>query len=173
MVEDRQPQLSSNNTVYNIAEWFGMTKAEPGHLAELLKGYIGIIVVTTLRKIIRIRQCFYRKEIGEPLETPQVMFPSITRADADKGIPECLKFLFNYGFYKFGLEICLIGFVALIGTRLDFYSVLYSVWLLLLFSLRRRTISRIWPFLKVFGVIMLPVQYSLVVALPSWLCIGR
>nr|XP_031827665.1 piezo-type mechanosensitive ion channel component isoform X1 [Nomia melanderi] len=170
-VDDKQPQFSSNNTVYNIAEWFGMKKAEPGELAELLKGYIGIIVVTTLRKIIRVRQCFYRKGIGELLETPQVMFPSITRADADKGIPECLKFLFNYGFYKFGLEICLIGIVALIGTRLDFYSVLYSVWLLLLFSLRRRTISRIWPFFKVFGVIMLPVQYSLVVALPSWLCI--
>ncbi|XP_076644272.1 piezo type mechanosensitive ion channel component isoform X3 [Halictus rubicundus] len=170
-MNDKQIQLSSNNTVYNIAEWFGLRKAEQGHLAELLKGYIGIMVVTTLRKVIRIRQCFYRKEIGEPLETPQVMFPYITRMDADKGLPECLKFLFNYGFYKFGVELCLIGIVALIGTRLDFYSVLYSIWLLLLFCLKRRTISRIWPFFKSFAVIMLPVQYALVVALPSWLCI--
>ncbi|XP_015433608.1 PREDICTED: piezo-type mechanosensitive ion channel component [Dufourea novaeangliae] len=170
-VNETENPFSSNNTVYNIAEWFGMKKAEPGELAELLKGYIGIIVVTTVRKIIRIRQCFYRKEIGEPLDTPQVMFPSITRADADKGIPECLKFFFNYGFYKFGLELCLIGIVALIGTRLDFYSVLYGVWLLLLFSLKRKTISRIWPFFRVFGIFLLPLQYSLVVALPSWLCI--
>ncbi|XP_078033569.1 piezo type mechanosensitive ion channel component isoform X1 [Augochlora pura] len=169
--DDRQLHLASNNTVYNIAEWFGLRKAEPGHLAELLKGYIGIMVVTTLRKVIRIRQCFHRKEVGQPLETPQVMFPSITRADADKGLPECIKFLFNYGFYKFGLELSLIGIVALIGTRLDFYSVLYSIWLLLLFSLKRRTISKIWPFFKTFAVILLPVQYSLVVALPSWLCI--
>ncbi|XP_076285708.1 piezo type mechanosensitive ion channel component isoform X3 [Lasioglossum baleicum] len=170
-MNDKQIPFSSNNTVYNIAEWFGLKQAKAGQLAELLKGYIGIMVVTTLRKVIRIRQCFYRKEIGEPLETPQVMFPSITRADADKGLPECLKFLFNYGFYKFGLELCLIGTVALIGTRLDFYSVLYSIWLLLLFCLKRRTISRIWPFFKSFAVIMLPVQYALVVALPSWLCI--
>ncbi|XP_076169043.1 piezo type mechanosensitive ion channel component isoform X2 [Ptiloglossa arizonensis] len=163
--------FASNNTVHNIAEWFGMRKAEPGQLALLLKGYIGIIIVTTLRKIIRIRQCFHRQEIGEPLDTPQVMFPSITRADADKGIPECLKFLFNYGFYKFGVELCLIGIVALIGTRLDFYSVLYSIWLLLLFSLKRRTIIKIWPFFKIFAIALLPIQYSLVVALPSWLCI--
>lgn len=158
--------------MYNIAEWFGMKKAEPGHLAELLKGYIGIIVVTTLRKIIRIRQCFHRQKLGEPLDTPQVMFPTITRADADKGILECLKFLFNYGFYKFGVEFCLMGIVALIGTRLDFYSVLYSVWLLLFFCLKRKTIARVWSFFKIFTIVLLPIQYSLVVALPPWLCIG-
>lgn len=150
-----------------------MKKAKPGHLAELLKGYIGIITVTTLRKIIRIRQCFYRQQRGESLDTPQVMFPSITRADADKGIQECLKFLFNYGFYKFGVEMCLIGIVALIGTRLDFYSVLYSIWLLLFFSLKRKTISKIWPFFKFFAIVLLPIQYALVVSLPSWLCLGH
>ncbi|XP_060823619.1 piezo-type mechanosensitive ion channel component isoform X9 [Bombus pascuorum] len=168
---ENQTQYGSNNTMYNIAEWFGIKKGEPGHLAELLKGYIGILVVTTLRKIIRIRQCFYRKARSEPLDTPQVMFPSITREDADKGVPQCLKFLFNYGFYKFGVEFCLIGIVALIGTRLDFYSVLYSIWLLLFFSLRRKSISRIWPFFKFFGIILLPIQYSFVVAPPSWFCI--
>ncbi|XP_076240297.1 piezo type mechanosensitive ion channel component [Calliopsis andreniformis] len=170
-IDDNQRPYASNNTVYNIAEWFGMKKAEPGHLAELLKGYIGIIVVTTLRKIIRIRQCFYRQKLGESLDTPQVMFPTITRANADRGIPECLKFLFNYGFYKFGVEFCLIGIVTLIGTRLDFYSVLYGVWLLLFFSLKRRTIAKIWPFFKAFVIVLLPIQYSLVIALPSWLCI--
>lgn len=158
--------------MYNIAEWFGIKKAEPGQLAELLKGYIGILVVTTLRKIIRIRQCFHRKVHSEPLDTPQIMFPSIAREDADKGVPQCLKFLFNYGFYKFGVEVCLVGIVALIGTRLDFYSVLYSMWLLLFFPLKRKTVSKIWPFFKIFAIILIPVQYSFVVAPPTWLCIG-
>ncbi|XP_026300508.1 piezo-type mechanosensitive ion channel component isoform X8 [Apis mellifera] len=164
-------RFSSNNTMYNIAEWFGIKKAEPGNLAELLKGYIGIIVVTTLRKIIRIRQCFYRKARGEPLDRPYVMFPSITRPNADEGIPQCLKFLFNYAFYKFGVEFCLIGIVALIATRLDFYSVLYGVWLLILFCLRRRVLCKIWPFFKFFIIILLPIQYAFVVAPPPWLCI--
>ncbi|XP_025161461.1 piezo-type mechanosensitive ion channel component isoform X6 [Harpegnathos saltator] len=169
--DEDQQQYASNITVYNIAEWFGMKKAEPGGLPKLLAGYIGIVTVTTCRKIISVRQWFYRLHSGEPLDTPQVMFPAITRADADKGIPECLKFLFNYGFYKFGLEICLIAIVALIGTRLDFYSVLYCVWLLLFFSLKRKAVARLWPFFKVFAIIFLPVQYAIVVAPPSWLCI--
>lgn len=150
-----------------------MKKAEPGKLPRLLAGYIGIVTVTTCRKIIKVRQWFYRLHKGQPLGTPQVMFPAITRADADKGIPECLKFLFNYGFYKFGLEICLIGIVALIGTRLDFYSVLYCVWLLLFFSLKRKAVARLWPCFKYSTIILLPVQYTIVVAPPSWLCIGK
>ncbi|XP_011063273.1 PREDICTED: piezo-type mechanosensitive ion channel component 2 isoform X8 [Acromyrmex echinatior] len=164
-------QYASNNTVYNIAEWFGMKKAGPGMLPDLLKGYIGIVTVTTFRKIIRIRQWFYRHNKGESLDTPQIMFPTITRVDADKGLPECLKFLFNYGFYKFGLEMCLIGIVTLIGTRLDFYSVLYSIWLLLFFSLKRKIVARIWPCFRTFAIILLPIQYAIVVAPPSWLCI--
>lgn len=141
-------------------------------LPKLLEGYIGIITVTTFRAIIAVRQWFYRQENNEPLETPLVMFPKIKRADADRGIVPCIKFLFNYGFYKFGLEICLMGIVALIGSRLDFYSVLYSIWLMILFSMNRQTTLRVWPFLKFFAVVSLPLQYALVVAPPTWLCIG-
>lgn len=150
-----------------------MKKAEPGGLPDLLKGYIGIVTVTTFRKIIRIRQWFHRHSKGESLDTPQIMFPNITRTDADKGLPECLKFLFNYGFYKFGLEMCLIGIVTLIGTRLDFYSVLYSMWLLLFFPLKRKTVARIWPCFRIFAITFLLIQYAIVVAPPTWLCIGN
>ena len=165
--------MAGNNTVYNIAEWIGMKKAGASTLPDLLKGYIGIITVTTLRAIITVRQWFYRQENGEPLDTPQIMFPKITRADADKGIVPCLKFLFNFGFYKFGVEFCLMGIVALIGTRLDFYSVLYSIWLILLFSLKRKAVSRLWPFFKTFVIVFLPIQYALVVAPPTWFCIRK
>ncbi|XP_012270066.1 piezo-type mechanosensitive ion channel component [Orussus abietinus] len=166
-----QGPFASNNTVYNSAEWVGMRKADPGKLPVLLKGYIAIVTVTTFRTIIVVRQWFHRHHLGEPMDPPQLMFPGIKRTHADKGIPECLKFFFNYGFYKFGLEFCLMGIVAVIGTRLDFYSVLYGMWLLLLFALRRKTISNIWPFFKFFAIVLFPLQYSLVVGPPTWFCI--
>lgn len=150
-----------------------MTKANRGELPILLKGYIGIVTVTTFRAIIAVRQWFHRKENNEPLDTPQVMFPRITRADADKGLVECFKFFLNYGFYKFGFELCLMATTALIGTRLDFYSVLYSVWLLIFFALKRKAASRIWPCFKFFAIVSLPVQYFFVVAPPTWFCIGK
>ena len=148
-----------------------MRKAAASALPDLLKGYIGIITITTLRAIITIRQWFYRQANGEPLDPPLVMFPKISRGDADKDIASCLKFLFNFGFYKFGLEFCLMSIVALIGTRLDFYSVLYSIWLIILFALKRKTVSRLWPVFKLFVIILLPIQYALVVAPPTWFCI--
>lgn len=140
-------------------------------LSSLLKGYIGIVIVTTFRGIVNIRQWFYRKGNNQSLDTPQVMFPQITRADADKGLVPCLQFFLNYGFYKFGLEICLMAMVTLIGARMDFYSVLYSIWLLVFFAKSRKTISRIWPVLKIFALVLLPVQYALIVAPPPEFCI--
>jgi len=38
-----------------------------------------------------------------------ILFPQITRYDADKSILDCLKFLLNYGFYKFGVEVRLFS----------------------------------------------------------------
>ncbi|XP_048509324.1 piezo-type mechanosensitive ion channel component isoform X2 [Athalia rosae] len=161
----------TNKTVYNIAEWIGMEKAEPSNLPFLLRRYIGIITVTTFRAIILVRQMFYRQMRGDPLKTPHIMFPNISRKDADTGMVECLKFFFNYGFYKFGLEFCFIGIIALISTRLDFYSVLYAIWLGLLYCLRRPTVSKVWPIFQCFTILFLVIQYFIVVAPPTWLCI--
>lgn len=160
----------------NTAEWVGFRKIDKSHnetLSELLKGYIIIIVLTTLRSIILVRQWFYRAREALPLETPLVMFPHLTRADADKGIISFIKFMFNFGFYKFGLEICLIFMVLLIGTRLDFSSVVFSLWLISLYGLKRTVALKVWPVLKMFVIVMLPVQYACVVAPPPWLCFGK
>ncbi|XP_023248310.1 piezo-type mechanosensitive ion channel component isoform X2 [Copidosoma floridanum] len=163
---------ASNTTTYNMAEWIGLKKIDKDNtLSYLLKGSILLLALTTFRAMIMVRQLFYRQQKGEPLETPMFMFPEIKRADADKGLVTCFKFLCNYGFYKFGLEFCLIGMVGLIGIRLDFYSVLYSIWLMILFWMNRKTTMRIWPFLKLFALILLPLQYIMIVAPPPWLCI--
>lgn len=65
----------------------------------------GIIVVITVQAVVGIRQQYQRKVTGLPPPPPGVLFPNVTRAVADDGIVECLKFLLNYGFYKFGVEV--------------------------------------------------------------------
>ena len=39
---------------------------------------------------------------------PQILtiFPQVTRDTLDQGLLPCLKYLLNYSFYKFGLEVC-------------------------------------------------------------------
>lgn len=40
-----------------------------------------------------------------PQVKEKMMFPEIGRKEADANVVNCLKFLLNYGFYKFGVEV--------------------------------------------------------------------
>ena len=74
--------------------------------------FLGMILVLTIQAVIQIRQRYqrYMSRSNEPLVG--ILFHDIQRSDADKGLLPCLKFLLNYGFYKFGVEVsinfCLI-----------------------------------------------------------------
>lgn len=41
----------------------------------------------------------------EPMTRPKLFFPRVTRQDADKDISSMLKYLANFVFYKFGIEV--------------------------------------------------------------------
>ncbi|XP_071441072.1 piezo-type mechanosensitive ion channel component [Hetaerina americana] len=195
-------QFSMNN-----ADWIGFKKTS--RLPELLKGYIGLTLVCTLYAVVCTRQKHVRRALGvgpTPPTTPissvsmesssywarqerNILFPGVDRAVADNDICTCIKFLFNYGFYKFGVEICLITTVGVIGTRMDISSIIYSIWLCRLVYLSgrmgrgpkgagstgwgggREALARVWIFFLLTIAILLPSQYILAVGLPPGLCI--
>lgn len=63
--------------------------------------------------------------------------------------------------------------VAVIGIRMDFYAMLYSIWLCILFSMKRSILARIWVFYLMFIAVLLPFQYFMAVGLPPTLCEGK
>lgn len=65
------------------------------------------IVIVSIHAVIILRQTIKRIKMGKSPRTPSVVFSKIKRADADKDIPHLLKYLINYGFYRFGIEVCL------------------------------------------------------------------
>ncbi|KAF7634390.1 hypothetical protein Mgra_00006244 [Meloidogyne graminicola] len=103
---------------------------------------------------------------------PGILFPNAKPCDFDKSLTDCTKFLLNYGFYKFGLEISLasLGFAA--WLRMDLLGALLVVWLFVLISISRNARKRLWPFLVFYLAFMLPLQYLLAIGLPSNMCIG-
>lgn len=159
--------------MYNSAEWLGFQKVKTPlvTLPSLVKWYIAFILVVMIRAIVVVRQHHERIAKGRNIIRPFFMFPKISRIDADKNISNCIKYFFNFGFYKFGVEICLIATVALIGTRMDFYAVLYGIWLCVLCSMERQKIERIWNVYVGFIAVVLPLQYFMVVGLPPFLCV--
>lgn len=99
-----------------------------------------------------------------------MLFPRITRNDADKDLTHAIKYLFNFAFYKFGVEVTLIVMVILIAARMDIVAIFYTVWLCFLFTVSRTNKARIWPVFEWFIVVLIILQYVLAVNLPPDLC---
>ncbi|XP_037048036.1 piezo-type mechanosensitive ion channel component isoform X2 [Bradysia coprophila] len=161
-----------NNPNTNDANWFGFYKITGDEtLATILKGYIAYILITTIHTIILMRQKRKRFLSGKPMTRPKVLFPRTTRLDADKDVLSMLKYLANFVFYKFGIEITLIMLVALIGSRMDIVALIYSVWLCILFAATRCQQKNLWPLFQWFVFTLIPIQYIAVIGLPPFLCV--
>ncbi|KAL4712810.1 hypothetical protein ACJJTC_011880 [Scirpophaga incertulas] len=112
LAEFETTESGSNDTNYftdNNAEWLGFQKAtRQKPLVVLLKGYIGLIAVFTFFSLITYRQQNKREMEESFKESEKLMFPEITRKEADIDLVHCIKYLMNYGFYKFGVEVRII-----------------------------------------------------------------
>uniref|UniRef100_A0A915M208 Piezo TM1-24 domain-containing protein n=1 Tax=Meloidogyne javanica TaxID=6303 RepID=A0A915M208_MELJA len=92
-------------------EDFGVTFALCAYMAILFvvrsvyQGYTLILILIGLQFCIKYRQHLNRKlrSLAEP--PPGILFPNAQPADFDKSLTDCTRFLLNYGFYKFGMEI--------------------------------------------------------------------
>ncbi|KAF4525371.1 hypothetical protein B566_EDAN014809, partial [Ephemera danica] len=176
------PLVGNKTLAMNDAEWLGLKKSSD--LPDLLRGYIGLVLVLTFQAVVRTRQQYQRRSgnDNQPPSSPTsrdttstsfvsipLLFPGVTRALADEGLMPCAKFLLNFGFYKFGVEVCLMAIVVLIGTRLDIYSIVYAVWLAILFRRPRARLTHIWRVLILFLAIFTPLQYFMCVDWPWYL----
>lgn len=110
---------------------------------------------------------------GKPLTRPKVLFPKVTRADADKDLTYLIKYLFNFAFFKFGIEVTLVMLVVLIGTRMDVVALIYAAWLCILFASSRENKARLWPIFQWLIVALIILQYVVVVDLPPFFCFRK
>jgi ABC-type multidrug transport system fused ATPase/permease subunit len=124
-------------------------------------------------------------------ETPSHVFEGITREDAEKDIPQMVKYLINYGFFRFGVEvcalilcystfryeffiifqICLAFYVLVIGVHMDLFACLYVFWLALLSLLSRSKIKIPWTIAIIFNMLIIFIQCALFIGIPPSLCI--
>jgi hypothetical protein len=162
----------ASTLVTNNAMWIGFKKAtSENKLSDLIRPYLLFIVLVSVHSFIILYQTINRIKQNKTPRTPTVVFRNIRRADADKDIPHLLKYLINYGFYKFGIEICLIGFLMVIGYRMDIIACCYAIWLCFLYKLERDQARKIWNYAITFMIASIPIQYLSLIGLPPGLCI--
>jgi hypothetical protein len=56
---------------------------------------------------------------------------------------------------------------------MDFYAVLYALWLMIFVMLSRGTLAKAWIVFMFFIVITIPLQYAIVIGLPPDICLGN
>lgn len=99
-----------------------------------------------------------------------MVFGDITRDLADDSLPNMLKFLLNFAFYKFGMEVTLVMTALLVVRRMDLWSMIYMAWLLALFFGNTKFKRNALPYFKLSTFVLTLLQYMLAVKLPLFLC---
>ncbi|XP_066569839.1 piezo-type mechanosensitive ion channel component 1 [Amia ocellicauda] len=163
-----------NSTLYkdqvDPANWFGFKKDTP--VLGYIKNHLLILMLLVFEATVYRHQTHHYKQQQITPPTIQAIFPLATRENLDQGLLSCLKYFLNCCFYKFGLEICFLMTVNVIGQRMNFLVILHGCWLVVILTRRRRTsIAHIWPKYCLFLVFFMIYQYMLCVGIPPALCI--
>ncbi|KAJ8417804.1 hypothetical protein AAFF_G00226470 [Aldrovandia affinis] len=163
-----------NSTLYkepiDPANWFGFRK--DATVLGYSQNHLLVLMLLVLEATVYRHQAHhYQQHQRSPPPIP-ALFPHATRDNLDQGLLSFLKYLLNYCFYKFGLEICFLMTVNVIGQRMNFLVIIHSCWLVVILTRRRRSaIAKIWPKYCLFLGLFVFYQYMLCVGMPPALCI--
>ncbi|KFO77875.1 Piezo-type mechanosensitive ion channel component 1, partial [Cuculus canorus] len=169
------PEELSNSTLYrgavDPANWFGIRKGYP-NLGYIQNHLLVLLLLVFEAAVVYRRQQYYRKQHQLVAPVTETIFEDISCEHLDGGLGSCAKYFINYFYYKFGLEICFLMTVNVIGQRMNFMVILHGCWLVVILTRRRRAaIARLWPKYCLFLVVFLLYQYLLCVGMPPALCV--
>uniref|UniRef100_A0A8D3CXL4 Piezo type mechanosensitive ion channel component 1 (Er blood group) n=1 Tax=Scophthalmus maximus TaxID=52904 RepID=A0A8D3CXL4_SCOMX len=168
------PEEMVNSSLYkdpvDPANWFGIRK--DATVLGYSKNHLIVLMLLVFEATVYRHQAHHYRQLQRSPPTIPALFPAATRDTLDQGLLSCIKYLLNYTFYKFGLEICFLMTVNVIGQRMNFLVIIHGCWLVAILVKRRRAaIAGIWPRYCLFLSVFMIYQYLLCVGMPPALCI--
>ncbi|CAJ0601474.1 unnamed protein product [Cylicocyclus nassatus] len=158
------------NATKTFPEWIGIRKET--NTWQLLGGMVVAIIALALQSVVVYRQRHHRRVRGIPESSSDRVFPSFQFDDFDRSMTDCLKFIVDFGFYKFGFEICMIMMGINAWVRMDMLGAVMCVWLAV-FALNKRSVCRkLWYIFLIYLAILFPLQYVVYVGLPEDSCLA-
>ncbi|XP_064156489.1 piezo-type mechanosensitive ion channel component 2 isoform X4 [Anguilla rostrata] len=153
------------------AAWCGALRKCEDSILPCLQNHLAVLGLLVFEVTVHRHQLYYRWQNGLKTPLTSTIFHSITRQHLDLGLLPCIKYFINYFFYKFGLEVCFVVAVNVIGQRMDLYALLHSCALLaVIFRRRRKSIGEVWPKYCIFTASLMVFQYLLCIGVPPALC---
>ncbi|NXH86839.1 PIEZ1 protein, partial [Edolisoma coerulescens] len=168
------PEELGNSTLYrgpvDPANWFGIRKGFPN--LGYIQNHLQVLLLLVFEAVVYRRQQYHRKQHQLVAPVTETIFEGVSHQHLDLGLVSCAKYFINYFYYKFGLEICFLMIVNVIGQRMNFVVILHGCWLVVMLTRRQRAaIARLWPKFCLFLLIILLYQYLLCVGMPPALCL--
>lgn len=93
-----------------------------------------------------------------PSHDMPILFEDISRLDADESLVKLIKYLLNYGFYKFGIEAILMVMLALLCYKIDVLSVLYIPMFIFFTLKKKQALERLCKFGSNFTLLLIIIQ---------------
>ncbi|CAI5447515.1 unnamed protein product [Caenorhabditis angaria] len=155
-----------------MAEWFGLFKESQQPPILMLWGVIIAVVAMAFQSIIVYRQRYFRSLRGLPESLRARVFPDFHHSNYDHSLKHGVQFIIDYGFYKFGLEICLVAMGVDAWVRMDSLGASQCFWIVLFSMNKRPFVRRLWPIYLVYMAILYPLQFVIYVGLPPDSCIA-
>ncbi|VDL69571.1 unnamed protein product [Nippostrongylus brasiliensis] len=158
------------NATKTFPEWIGIMKQSDTW--QLLGGMVVAIVALALQSVVVYRQRVHRRMQGLPEASTGRVFPTFQINDFDYSMTNLLKFLVDFGFFKFGFECSVIMMAINAWVRMDVLAAIMCVWIAI-FTLSRRSVSRkVWYVFVIYLAVLLPTQYIVYVGLPEDSCLA-
>lgn len=129
--------------------------------------FVFLFAVTTFCGLKTWQQMKRINKVESP-RTPNVVFPDVSRINSDNSCTNLFKFVINYGFYKFGIEITLTVLLIVILVRLDIFAVPYIFWFILLTFRNREKVEISWMFASIFVLISIVAQSCLLILVSTF-----
>ncbi|XP_028926177.1 piezo-type mechanosensitive ion channel component 2-like [Ornithorhynchus anatinus] len=173
---DNLDELLQTSVLYvapvDPADWFGGLRKCGDKILPCLQNHIVILALMAIEMTVYRHQTYYRIQNQQMQPKMGSIFDSVTREQLDEGLLSTIKYFINFSFYKFGLEMCLVIALNVIGQRMDFYSLAHVAWLIYLLNRRRRkAIAEAWPRYCAFLSSIMIFQYLLCIGIPPAFCI--
>ncbi|GMT25385.1 hypothetical protein PFISCL1PPCAC_16682 [Pristionchus fissidentatus] len=156
-------------------EWFGLSKNL--NTFDMIKDIIVSMLLLAIQSVVFYRRAFARAQAEIdgaaplPASARYICFPAQSPQSLDQNLSSFCKWLVDYSFYKFGVEISIIFMAIHIWVRMDAIAVCTSVFIILIVLSPRPLIRALWPILLCYLAVIFPLQYALHVGFPPMECI--
>ncbi|UJR32233.1 hypothetical protein I4U23_019699 [Adineta vaga] len=154
-------------------EWFGLWTKSTSNITvgELIRPYLIVVLSIAVLQLVR-RHCLSSLSLNELLNCTKIqLFSNINIQSMNDSLSNNLKYLCNYGSYRFGLELSLFASLCLILLRMDAIALLHAFIVLIFILLPRHQVRRFWKLYRILASISTIWLYLNALGLPSVLCL--